>query len=229
MVTGVTIGVVERQKVGLGRVFPAILELLGLTTAALMEAGVADLAVVGEHLSARRCNGLRHLRTAGHRDALVTLAVVIGADIIDGMVLAVVPADDLVVLLDEREETVVAVLVAANSQEREMTAWALRNSGDAVADISLEMTLVRYRSTGSSLMATILSASTTMFSVPSNSSVRFRSQWKCTPMVTSSIQKEASSVWGRKVRCRYCVPRQRMPPSENSTVWLPLITLPLAM
>ena len=113
LVAGVAVGVVEGDEVGLRRVFPAVLELLGLTATALMEAGVADLVSVGEHLSARRGNGLRHLRTAGHRDALVTLAVVVGADIVDGVVFAVVPADDLIFLLDEREETVAAVLMTA--------------------------------------------------------------------------------------------------------------------
>ena len=73
-----------------------------------------------------------------------------------------------------------------------MTAWAFRNSNDEVADISLEITLVRYFSTGNSLMATILSASTTKWSVPSKTCVSLRSQWKFTPMVTSWSENEAS-------------------------------------
>ena len=46
---------------------------------------------------------------AGLGDTLITLTVVIGADIEDGMILPVVPADDLIVFLDEGEETVAAV------------------------------------------------------------------------------------------------------------------------
>ena len=119
--------------------------------------------------------------------------------------------------------------ICASSQEREITACAFKNSGDDVADISLEMTLVRYFSTGSSLMATILSASTTRRSVPSNVCVSLRSQWKLTPIVTSLTEKEASSACGVNVSSRYKVPRQRMPPSENSTVCSPVIISPLAI
>ena len=119
--------------------------------------------------------------------------------------------------------------ICASNHERDITAWALRNSRLDVELISLEITLVRYFSTGNSLIATILSASTTMRRVPSKVWVSLRSQWKFTPMVTSLSENEASSACGVNVRLRYWVPRHNMPPSLNSTTWLPVITSPLAM
>ena len=111
LVVGIAVGVVERDEVGLGRVFPAVLELFGLAATAFVEAGIADLSVVGEHLSAGLGDGLCHMGVAGLGDALIALAVVVGTDVEDGMVFAVVPADDLIIFLDEGEEAVVAVLV----------------------------------------------------------------------------------------------------------------------
>ena len=48
---------------------------------------------------------------AGLGDTLVALTVVIGTDIEDGVVLAVVPSDQFVVFLGKREEAVVTVLM----------------------------------------------------------------------------------------------------------------------
>ena len=78
-----------------------------------MESGVADLAVVGEDLSTRLADGFLHVTVACMDDALITLTVVVGTDVEDGMVVAIVPADQLVVLLDEREEVIGSVLVLA--------------------------------------------------------------------------------------------------------------------
>ena len=47
----------------------------------------------------------------GAGDALVTLAVVVGTYIKDGMILAVVPADKLLVTLSKREEVVATAFV----------------------------------------------------------------------------------------------------------------------
>ena len=44
------------------------------------------------------------------RNALIALTVVVGTDIEDGVVLTIVPADDLVILLDEGEETVLSTV-----------------------------------------------------------------------------------------------------------------------
>ena len=47
----------------------------------------------------------------GAGDALIALAVVVGTHIEDGVILAVVPTDELVVALGEREEIVATALV----------------------------------------------------------------------------------------------------------------------
>lgn len=52
------------------------------------------------------------------------------------------------------------LLTCAKSQLREITAWALSNSSEALALISLEITLSRYSSTGSTLMVVMLPFST---------------------------------------------------------------------
>ena len=44
-------------------------------------------------------------------DALVALAVVVGTDVEDGVILAVVPANEFVVLFHEREERVAASIL----------------------------------------------------------------------------------------------------------------------
>ena len=88
-------------EVGFRHVLPAILKFLGHTTAALAEACVAYLATMAKHLSAGGLHRLRHALLRGTGDALVALAVVVGAHVEDGVVLAVVPSDDLVLLLDE--------------------------------------------------------------------------------------------------------------------------------
>ena len=93
--------------------------------------------------------------------------------------------------------------ICAKSQEREMTACAFSSSRLEVALISLEITLSKYFSTGNSLMAHILSASTTKRSVPRKVCVSLRSQWKLTPMVTSLSENEASALCGWKVNLLY--------------------------
>ena len=77
------------------------MELLGLTAAALREACVADIAIVGENLSAGLMDGLCHMRTGGFGDTLIALTVVVGTDIEDRVVFAIIPADDLIVFLCE--------------------------------------------------------------------------------------------------------------------------------
>ena len=93
-------GQVFRRRVGnalqIGHVtvFPAGAELLGDAPAALAEAGIADLTVVGEHLATRLTDGLLHMGRGLTRDALIALAVVVGADVEERVVLAVVPSYD---------------------------------------------------------------------------------------------------------------------------------------
>ena len=101
----------EADEIGFGCVFPTILEFLGISTTALVETGIADFTIVGEYLSARIADGFLHVAVTGHRDTLITLTVVIGTDIEDGVILAIVPTDEFVIFLYEREETVSPVLV----------------------------------------------------------------------------------------------------------------------
>ena len=91
LVVGVAVRIVEAHEIRLGRVFPTILELFRLS----------DLVAIGENLSTGGADGLYHMGVAGLGDTLITLTMIIGADIEDGMILAVVPADDLIVFLDE--------------------------------------------------------------------------------------------------------------------------------
>ena len=43
-------------------------------------------------------------------DTLIALTMIIGTHIKDGVILTIVPADDLIIFLDKREEAVAAVL-----------------------------------------------------------------------------------------------------------------------
>ena len=99
------------DEVGLGRVFPAILILFCITATALVETGVADLIAIGQHLSAGFEDGLFDMGTGGLGDTLIALAVVVGTDIEDGVILAVVPADEFIVLSREREEAIGTLLM----------------------------------------------------------------------------------------------------------------------
>ena len=98
------------HQVRLANVLPAVLELLGHAAAALAVAGIAYLVLVHQNLTLRGLHGSIHTAVAGLGDALVALAVVVGADVEDLVVLAVVPANELIVLLNEREEAVLPVV-----------------------------------------------------------------------------------------------------------------------
>ena len=104
LVRRVAVGVVEAHQIRLGGIFPAILELFGFATTTLRETGIANLTIVSKNLSARLADGICHMLVVGLGDTLVALAMVVGTHIEDGMVFAVVPADEFIVFLDEREE-----------------------------------------------------------------------------------------------------------------------------
>ena len=99
-------GVLHTLEVRVVLVLPATLELLGPSSAALREPGVADLPFGGQHLSGGGPDGRVYFRTRGARDALVALAMIIGADVEDGVVFAVVPSDEFGVRASEGEEIV---------------------------------------------------------------------------------------------------------------------------
>ena len=103
--------ILYRLEVWFGCIFPAILELLGNATATLGETGIAYLVVVHQCLSTSGTKRLHHIRLRGIRYALIALAMVVGTDIKNGVVFAVVPSNQFVILLHKREES--ALLLAA--------------------------------------------------------------------------------------------------------------------
>ena len=103
-VAGVAEGVFDAFEIGVVFVFPTALECLGVAATTFGEAGIAHFAVADEHLSSGSFHGSLHLRAGLSRDALITLAVVIGADVVGRVCLAVGPADEFVVRLGESEE-----------------------------------------------------------------------------------------------------------------------------
>ena len=91
-VTGVTEGVVDTYKIWLWSVFPAVLELLGLSATTLRETGITYLVAIHQYLSACSLDSIYNVAVCLFRDTLIALTVVVGTDIEDGMVVAVVPA-----------------------------------------------------------------------------------------------------------------------------------------
>ena len=91
-VVGVTIRTGNRNEVWLGNVLPTILKLLGLAATAFREAGIADFTVVCQNLTTGLSDGLDYRGVVGMSNSLITLAMVVGADIEDGVVFAVVSA-----------------------------------------------------------------------------------------------------------------------------------------
>ena len=67
------------------------MKLLEGTPATLGVTRVADLAIIRQHLSARSLNGLPCLLCGHPRDALITLAMVVCADIETAVRIALVP------------------------------------------------------------------------------------------------------------------------------------------
>ena len=85
-------------------VLPCILELFRLATATLGEACIAYFAFIHHYLSACRRYGLSGLSIGGTCYALISLAMVVSTYIKNGMILAVVPTDNLLVSLGKGKE-----------------------------------------------------------------------------------------------------------------------------
>ena len=101
--------VANRREISLRCVLPAILEFLGDSAAAFRESCVADFFAVHQNLPLGLADGFGYMRRSFFGDALVALAVVVGTDIKEGMVFAVVPADECIFLPGEGEEVVAAL------------------------------------------------------------------------------------------------------------------------
>ena len=86
------LAVSHSRKITLRRVFPAILELFGLSAAAFAEACVANLIARHQYLASCVLHRQLNVLVGGARYALLTLAMVVGAHIEYGVVVAVVPS-----------------------------------------------------------------------------------------------------------------------------------------
>ena len=109
-IVGVAVWAFHALQIGLGSVFPAVLEFFCSTSTAFRETRIADVPIVSEHLTASSSDSLSHHGRSSTRDALIALAVVIGTDIEQCMLFVVVPAYQLVFFLDEGEKAVGTVL-----------------------------------------------------------------------------------------------------------------------
>ena len=76
--------------------FPAVFKFLIHSAAALREACIAKFATIGEHFAPSGIYGIAHALGALARDALITLAMVIGTHVEVHMVFAVIPLNHLV-------------------------------------------------------------------------------------------------------------------------------------
>ena len=113
LVVSVAVWILERYQIRLRCVLPAILELLGHASAALRESCIANLVAIHQYLSASLTYCLFHMCVVGACYALISLAMVVGTHIEDGVILTVVPTNKLVVALGEREEVVASALMLA--------------------------------------------------------------------------------------------------------------------
>lgn len=108
-----------------------------------------------------------------------------------------------------------------STHDREMTACAMSNGRFDVALISDEMTLSKYCSTGNRLMAHILPPSASDHSVPWKVCRSLRSQWKLTPIVTSSNENDADAATGLNISSVKAMPSQCMSPWAIVASWAP--------
>ena len=130
-------------------IIPGRVEVFCDSSAGLGISGITDFILIGDHHPAGFPDSFFGLFGYDLRDALVALAVVIGADIEEVVVLPVIPAYHLSFLsvIFPAGMDVSSVFFfrssAARSQLRDRMAWAFRNSIGAAAFISEEITLVR--------------------------------------------------------------------------------------
>ena len=96
-------------EVGIMLVLPTIFKFLGRSAATLRETCVANLVVIHQQLPTGGLYGFCHRSVRCFRDALITLAMVVGAHVEDGVVLTVIPTNVFVLRLDERKETIALV------------------------------------------------------------------------------------------------------------------------
>ena len=89
--------------------FPAMFELFRHTSATFGKAGIADRFAIHQYFSLCFVDHLLDDRVGSTGNSLVALTMVVGTDIENVMVFAVVPTDQLSVAFAEREESTVVV------------------------------------------------------------------------------------------------------------------------
>ena len=100
-------------QIGMVHIVPAIFKLIGTSAATLAEARVTDGSIAAEDFSTCGPHGLFCPAAQGTRDALITLAMVIGTHIEQLVFLPVIPADGLGIGSLEREEGMVLLFLQA--------------------------------------------------------------------------------------------------------------------
>ena len=105
--------VVHGLEVRLLRILPAIKILLCHTTTALGETGVTYFPLIHQYLSASLPDRFPYLGGSGFSDTLISLAMVIRANIEKRMVFTVIPTNQRVIPLDKREKVITLTRVLA--------------------------------------------------------------------------------------------------------------------
>ena len=90
-------------KIRIILLFPAIAEFLGNSATAFGKTGIAYFSSFSQYLAAGRTDSFRNIGTGSLGDALIPLAMIIGAYIEDGVFFAVVPSQvSFSVLMNEK-------------------------------------------------------------------------------------------------------------------------------
>ena len=92
LVVHVAEGIFHTCKVGHLQIVPAVTELIGASATTLTEARIAHLAVIGEHQTACLAHSITHGGVLNAADALIALAMVVGANVEERVLLPVIPA-----------------------------------------------------------------------------------------------------------------------------------------
>ena len=100
------------KQIGLAGVFPTILIFLGDAATTLRETCIAYLIAIHENLSTGGGHCIAGCTPHLLGNALIALTVVVGSDIEKCVVLAAVPADELIIFLHKREEAVLLLMMS---------------------------------------------------------------------------------------------------------------------
>lgn len=96
-------------QIGIVLIFPTVTEFFGYSSATFGETGIANALTVHEQLAACGADSFGDCCVRCFGDSLITLAVVVGTHVEDGVVFAVIPADVFVFGLHKGEESFILV------------------------------------------------------------------------------------------------------------------------